>query len=95
MNQIESATKTYADKRAVLSERVQALEADYAAARRRHLRGIKQSVAATNDARDRLAATLDNGLPQDTTIHWHGLRLPNAMDGVPGLTQDAVKPGKT
>ncbi len=42
---------------------------------------------------DRLAATLDNGLPQDTTIHWHGLRLPNAMDGVPGLTQDAVKPG--
>ena len=44
---------------------------------------------------DRLAATLDNGLPQDTTIHWHGLRLPNAMDGVPGLTQDAVKPGET
>lgn len=42
---------------------------------------------------DRLAATLENRLPQDTTIHWHGLRLPNAMDGVPGLTQDAVKPG--
>ncbi len=42
---------------------------------------------------DCLAATLENGLPQDTTIHWHGLRLPNAMDGVPGLTQEAVKPG--
>ena len=44
---------------------------------------------------DRLAATLKNELPQNTTIHWHGLRLPNAMDGVPGLTQDAVKPGGT
>ncbi len=44
---------------------------------------------------DHLSATLENGLPQDTTIHWHGLRLPNAMDGVPGLTQDAVKPGET
>lgn len=59
MTQIETATKAYADKRATLSERVQALEAEYAAARRRHLRGIKQAVAATNDARDRLAATLD------------------------------------
>lgn len=44
---------------------------------------------------DRLAATLSNQLPQDTTIHWHGLRLPNAMDGVPDLTQKAVKPGGT
>ena len=42
---------------------------------------------------DRLVATLNNELPQDTTIHWHGLRLPNAMDGVPGLTQKAVAPG--
>jgi FtsP/CotA-like multicopper oxidase with cupredoxin domain len=42
---------------------------------------------------DRLRAVLKNGLQQDTTIHWHGLRLPNAMDGVPGLTQQPVKPG--
>lgn len=42
---------------------------------------------------DRLSATLFNELPQNTTIHWHGLRLPNAMDGVPGLTQPAVTPG--
>lgn len=44
---------------------------------------------------DRLRIDLRNGLQQDTTIHWHGIRLPNAMDGVPGLTQPPVKPGTT
>src|SRR4051794_28987479 len=34
-----------------------------------------------------------NPLPQPTTIHWHGVRLPNAMDGVPNLTQPPVAPG--
>ncbi len=33
---------------------------------------------------------LVNRLPQATSIHWHGLRVPNAMDGVPGISQDAV-----
>lgn len=42
---------------------------------------------------DRLRAVLKNNLTQDTTIHWHGIRLPNAMDGVPGLTQPPVQPG--
>ncbi len=36
---------------------------------------------------------LDNQLPVPTTIHWHGIRVPNAMDGVPGVTQDPVAPG--
>ena len=36
---------------------------------------------------------LHNGLDRPTTAHWHGLRVPNAMDGVPGLTQDPVLPG--
>ena len=36
-----------------------------------------------------------NKLPQDTTIHWHGVRLPNAMDGVPYVTQPPVAPGGT
>ena len=36
-----------------------------------------------------------NALDQDTTVHWHGVRLPNAMDGVPGLTQPPIKPGAT
>jgi FtsP/CotA-like multicopper oxidase with cupredoxin domain len=38
---------------------------------------------------------LINELDQDTVIHWHGLRLPNAMDGVPHLTQMPVAPGKS
>lgn len=44
---------------------------------------------------ERLRALLQNGLQQDTTIHWHGIRLPHAMDGVPGLTQPPVKPGES
>lgn len=43
---------------------------------------------------DRLRVLLENRLPEDTTIHWHGLRVPNAMDGVPRLTQDPVRPGE-
>jgi FtsP/CotA-like multicopper oxidase with cupredoxin domain len=44
---------------------------------------------------DRLRITLINHLPASTSIHWHGLRLPNAEDGVAGLTQQAVPPGGT
>jgi energy-converting hydrogenase Eha subunit A len=44
---------------------------------------------------DRVRITLVNHLPASTSIHWHGLRLPNAEDGVAGLTQDAVPPGGT
>nr|WP_260867851.1 multicopper oxidase family protein [Streptomyces sp. SAJ15] len=44
-------------------------------------------------AGDTLAVTLANHLPQATSLHWHGIALRNAMDGVPGLTQRAVKPG--
>ena len=39
-------------------------------------------------------ATVTNGLAETTTVHWHGMRLPNAMDGVPGLTQPPIKPGE-
>lgn len=38
-------------------------------------------------------ARLTNALPDETTIHWHGINLVNAMDGVPGVTQEAVRPG--
>src|SRR6184192_521034 len=37
--------------------------------------------------------TVSNKLGEDTTVHWHGIRLPNAMDGVPGLTQKPIRPG--
>lgn len=38
---------------------------------------------------------IQNQLPEDTTVHWHGIRLLNAMDGVPGLTQRPIKPGES
>ncbi len=43
---------------------------------------------------DRLRVLVENQLPQETTVHWHGLRIPHAMDGVPDLTQPAIKPGE-
>lgn len=44
---------------------------------------------------DRLRVTLVNHLPVATSIHWHGISLPNAEDGVTGVTQDAVPPGSS
>ena len=40
-----------------------------------------------------LRVEVENGLNQYTTVHWHGLRLPNAMDGVPYVTQEPIPPG--
>ncbi|MCZ7657106.1 MAG: multicopper oxidase family protein [Xanthobacteraceae bacterium] len=44
---------------------------------------------------EELRVRLVNELPEETVIHWHGLRLPNAMDGVPHLTQHPVAPGQS
>jgi FtsP/CotA-like multicopper oxidase with cupredoxin domain len=42
---------------------------------------------------DTIRVVLENALPEPTVIHWHGLTVPNAMDGVPYITQDPVMPG--
>lgn len=44
---------------------------------------------------DRVRIFVTNRLPEITSIHWHGQRLPNGMDGVAGLTQSPIEPGKT
>jgi FtsP/CotA-like multicopper oxidase with cupredoxin domain len=44
---------------------------------------------------DKVRIYVTNKLPEHTTIHWHGMLLPNGMDGVGGLTQPHIKPGKT
>jgi FtsP/CotA-like multicopper oxidase with cupredoxin domain len=44
---------------------------------------------------DRLRIFVTNKLPEHTTIHWHGVLLPNGMDGVGGLTQPHIGAGKT
>ncbi|MFM8302765.1 MAG: multicopper oxidase domain-containing protein [Actinomycetota bacterium] len=43
---------------------------------------------------DKVRVVLDNQLPQSTAIHFHGIEVPNAMDGVPDVTQPPVKPGE-
>jgi len=43
---------------------------------------------------DELKVRLMNELPEPTLIHWHGVRVPNAMDGAPHLTQSPVEPGQ-
>ena len=40
---------------------------------------------------ERLRIEVENALQSDTTMHWHGIRLPNAMDGVPNLTQPPIR----
>ena len=44
---------------------------------------------------DTLRVTLRNRLAEPTTIHWHGVPVPNGMDGVPGVTQAPVSPGES
>uniref|UniRef100_UPI0034332EAC multicopper oxidase family protein n=1 Tax=uncultured Roseobacter sp. TaxID=114847 RepID=UPI0034332EAC len=42
-----------------------------------------------------LAVQFDNQTSEGSSVHWHGIRLDNAMDGVPGMTQPLVQPGES
>src|SRR5438309_11588242 len=42
-----------------------------------------------------LRDVVENKLGEDTTVHWHGVRLPNAMDGVPNITQKPIRSGES
>jgi manganese oxidase len=42
---------------------------------------------------DKVRIVIKNELPESTAIHFHGLLTPNAMDGVPDITQEPIKPG--
>jgi FtsP/CotA-like multicopper oxidase with cupredoxin domain len=42
---------------------------------------------------ERVRIIVDNHLPEPTSMHWHGFDIPFAMDGGPGLSQDAIAPG--
>lgn len=44
---------------------------------------------------DVLRVTLKNDLSKPTSIHWHGVPVPNNMDGIPGVTQNAIQPGES
>ena len=44
---------------------------------------------------DRVRIYVENRLPEPTSVHWHGVILPNGMDGVAGLNQPRIEPGET
>lgn len=44
---------------------------------------------------DKVKINVKNNLEESTAVHWHGLLIPNAMDGVPYVTQKPIEPGKT
>jgi FtsP/CotA-like multicopper oxidase with cupredoxin domain len=44
---------------------------------------------------DRIRIVVKNDLPENLTVHWHGLNVPNKMDGVPFITQEPIKPGES
>ena len=44
---------------------------------------------------DRVRILVTNGLPEPTSVHWHGVLLPSGMDGVSGLSSPNIKPGET
>jgi manganese oxidase len=44
---------------------------------------------------DKVRIYVTNKLPEPTTVHWHGILLPNGMDGVSGLNQSPIEPGDT
>lgn len=47
------------------------------------------------NAGEQVKITLKNEMPDPVTIHWHGITVSNDMDGIPGVTQNAVQPGET
>ncbi|MEA2523591.1 MAG: hypothetical protein QOF73_818 [Thermomicrobiales bacterium] len=44
---------------------------------------------------DKIRVVVNNELPQSTAVHFHGVMVPNAMDGVPFITQPPIKPGQS
>ena len=42
---------------------------------------------------DRVRLIVENRLPEGFSMHWHGLEIPNEMDGMPGISQDLIPPG--
>ena len=55
--------------------------------------GVVPAPEISLDVGDKVQIVLTNNLPTATSIHYHGVRVPNAMDGVPPYTQDSIAPG--
>jgi plastocyanin len=57
--------------------------------------GMVPAPAIRVEVGDRVRVVLENQLPLGTDIHWHGVKVPNGMDGVAPLTQPLIEPGDT
>jgi len=57
--------------------------------------GMVPAPAIHVEVGDKVRVVLDNQLPMGTDIHWHGVKVPNNMDGVAPLTQPLIEPGET
>ncbi|HZG93405.1 MAG TPA: multicopper oxidase domain-containing protein [Mycobacteriales bacterium] len=57
--------------------------------------GVVPGPTISVDVGDKVRVVLTNRMPTSTSIHFHGVRAPNAQDGVPDITQEPVKPGDT
>ena len=61
--------------------------------------GLQRQRAGTRHSRsvqgERLEINVTNELAEPTTVHWHGLRVPVGMDGIPYLSQPPIEPGET
>jgi FtsP/CotA-like multicopper oxidase with cupredoxin domain len=55
--------------------------------------GLSPGPAIQADEADRLRIVVENRLPESLAIHWHGLEIPYAMDGMPYLSQKPIAPG--
>jgi manganese oxidase len=74
------------------------VEREFAPGMRVHLWGYNgQSPGPTIECveGDKVRIFVTNKLPEHTTVHWHGMLVPNGMDGVGGVTQPHIEPGKT
>jgi len=56
--------------------------------------GVVPAPAIHVQTGDKVKIVLDNQLPESTVIHFHGIQVPNAMDGVDPYTQEPVQPGQ-
>jgi len=88
---IESGVKTFALEASVIRWNILPYETVEAFAYNRQVPGPRIRVTQG----DRVRIDFTNNLPEKTTIHWHGLILPNAMDGPAEITQEPVLPGGT
>lgn len=86
---IEDGVKVYDLETSVIEWNILAYERVMAYAYNRQVPGPRITIAEG----DRVRFNVTNRLPEPTTIHWHGLILPNAMDGPAEITQEPIAPG--